>query len=80
MAQRPWGIALNSTERRTQCHLHLHIGKLLPDPPEENFIVVDDGRSKSPSPKTATASGSIRPGAHLHVHPGVAAGELNLEK
>src|ERR1019366_2321677 len=26
----PWGIALNSTERRSQCHLHPHIGQLLP--------------------------------------------------
>src|SRR4051794_11902458 len=22
-----WAIALNSTEKRTQCHLHIHIGK-----------------------------------------------------
>ena len=37
----PWGIALNSTERRTQCHMHLHIGKLLPNLADENFVVVD---------------------------------------
>jgi CDP-diacylglycerol pyrophosphatase len=26
-----WGIAINSEERRSQCQLHAHIGKLLPD-------------------------------------------------
>src|SRR6185503_4845370 len=26
-----WGLAINSLERRTQCHAHIHIGKLRPD-------------------------------------------------
>jgi len=37
----PWGIALNSTEKRTQCHLHFHIGRLLPNITDEDFVVVD---------------------------------------
>ena len=54
----PWGIALNSTERRTQCHIHLHIGKLLP-----NVRTITSSWSISPptfpSPTMAMASGSI---------------------
>jgi len=34
-----WGIACNSPEKRTQCHTHLHIGKLLPGQENEDFTV-----------------------------------------
>src|ERR1051326_7612891 len=35
-----WGVALNSLEKRTQCHLHLHIGKLLENAETDHFAVV----------------------------------------
>jgi diadenosine tetraphosphate (Ap4A) HIT family hydrolase len=35
-----WGIACNSPEKRTQCHTHLHIGKLLPDQENTTFTIV----------------------------------------
>lgn len=34
-----WGIACNSPEKRTQCHTHLHIGKLLPGQENESFVI-----------------------------------------
>ena len=54
----PWGIALNSTERRSQCHMHLHIGKLLPNLADEHFIV-SIGPPIFPSRTMAMVSGSI---------------------
>jgi hypothetical protein len=37
-----WGIAINADSSRTQCHTHLHIGKLLPDVETGDCIVVED--------------------------------------
>src|SRR6266567_35619 len=45
-----WGVALNGTEKRTQCHIHIHIGKLLPDYENDKFVVVDKP-SEIPAPK-----------------------------
>jgi hypothetical protein len=75
----PWGIALNSTERRTQCHLHLHIGRLLPNLPDENFVVVDKP-AEIPVPKDGDGIWIHTADGRLHVHSGVASGELNLER
>jgi diadenosine tetraphosphate (Ap4A) HIT family hydrolase len=44
-----WGIACNSTEKRTQCHTHLHIGKLLPRQEEGSFVVAN-GPADIPDP------------------------------
>jgi hypothetical protein len=35
-----WGIAINSEERRSQCQLHAHIGKLLPDADHSGGLLV----------------------------------------
>lgn len=36
-----WGLAYNGRRVRTQCHTHIHIGKLLPNVETNNFVVVD---------------------------------------
>ncbi len=36
-----WGVAINADYTRTQCHTHVHIGKLLPDVETDTFTAVD---------------------------------------
>lgn len=63
-----WGIAYNGDERRTQCHAHLHIGRLLPDQENDHFTVVD---SAAAIPVPTGAGLWIHPvGGKLHVHMG----------
>ena len=64
-----WGLALNGDLTRTQCHAHLHIGKLLEEIETERVMVVD-----SPADIPAPADGAglwVHPhGGKLHVHLG----------
>src|SRR3954454_6839129 len=36
-----WGVAENSVERRTQCHAHIHIGRLRDGVESDTLTVVD---------------------------------------
>jgi len=74
-----WGIALNSTERRTQCHIHLHIGKLLPGMENDRFVVVD-GPADIPVPKDGDGIWIHPVGGKLHAHTGEPTGELKLQR
>ena len=61
-----WAIASNSPEKRTQCHTHLHIGKLLPGQENEAFTVVD-GPADIPAPSDNGIL--VHPvGGRLHCH------------
>ena len=64
-----WGLAVNGDERRTQCHAHVHIGKVLDTAEAENpaFVVVD-GPAEIPVPKDGTAFWIHSAGNKLHVH------------
>lgn len=53
-----WGVAVNGLQVRTQCHMHIHIGKLLKGVEEGKFVVVSKP-SQIPS----------RPGEGLWIHP-----------
>ncbi|MEO8126430.1 MAG: hypothetical protein ABJF23_06635 [Bryobacteraceae bacterium] len=53
-----WGVAYNGAKVRTQCHTHIHIGKLLNGVEEGKFIVIS-----KPSQIPA------RPGEGLWIHP-----------
>jgi len=53
-----WGVAYNGEMVRTQCHTHLHIGKLIDGIETANFKVVSDP-SQIPAP----------PGEGLWIHP-----------
>ncbi|MDE3166466.1 MAG: hypothetical protein KGN36_11730 [Acidobacteriota bacterium] len=74
-----WGIALNSTEKRSQCHIHLHIGKLLPDAEDANFVVVDRPEDL-PVPPDGEGMWIHPAGARYHAHTHEPAGELKLQK
>ena len=65
-----WGLAYNGDQARTQCHAHIHIGKLLQGVETDNFVVVA-GPAKIPVPKEGTGLW-VHPieGGKLHVHLG----------
>jgi hypothetical protein len=64
-----WGLAVNGDERRTQCHMHIHIGKLLEGVETPNFVEVDE-----PAGIVIPADGAgfwiHQVGSKLHVHAG----------
>ncbi len=62
-----WGIALNADASRTQCHTHMHIGKLLPDVENDAFIVVD-GPPSIPVPPDGGGLWLHPVNGKLHVH------------
>ncbi len=72
-----WGLAVNSDDKRTQCHAHVHIGKLLDGVETLNFTEVAD-----PGGISVPTDGSgfwVHPvGAKLHVHSGEPAAEFVL--
>ena len=72
-----WGIAINGAVRRTQCHLHIHIGKLLDGVETPNFVVVD-GPADFPVPTDGTGFWVHPVAGKLHVHAGEQAAELVL--
>ena len=74
-----WGIALNSLERRSQCHLHLHIGKLLETAETEHFAVVD-GPADIPLPADGGGIWIHPVNGKLHVHTEEDNGELRLQR
>ena len=63
-----WGLAYNGDQSRTQCHAHVHIGKLLQGIETDNFVVVS-GPAQIPVPKNGTGLW-VHPadGGKLHVH------------
>jgi CDP-diacylglycerol pyrophosphatase len=64
-----WGIAMNGDAMRTQCHTHVHIGKLLDGVEIDNFVVVD-GPSAIPVPQDGSGLWIHPAGGKLHVHLG----------
>ena len=53
-----WGVAYNGEKVRTQCHTHVHIGRLMPHIENDKFIVISNP-SQIPAP----------PGEGLWIHP-----------
>lgn len=74
-----WGLAVNSLERRTQCHAHIHIGKVREGVENENFTVVN-GPADIPLPREGDGLFVHPAGGKLHVHTGNDAPELLLER
>jgi diadenosine tetraphosphate (Ap4A) HIT family hydrolase len=63
-----WGVAYNGERTRTQCHVHVHLGRLLPGVESGPFLVVD-----SPAEIPVPASGGLwvhAAGSRYHVHTG----------
>lgn len=68
-----WGLAVNGDLARSQCHAHVHIGKLL-DGVEENDWLFKMGLSRAPGkpPVIVAGPGGIRApdkGAGFWIHP-----------
>lgn len=72
-----WGVAYNGDERRTQCHGHLHIGKVIDDLKDENFTVVA-GPAAIPEPEKGAGLWVHSVSGKLHVHAGEQVNEFNL--
>ncbi|HZT33103.1 MAG TPA: hypothetical protein VFA33_24665 [Bryobacteraceae bacterium] len=64
-----WGLALNGDASRTQCHMHVHIGRLLDGVETPNFVVVD-GPAQIPLPQDGNGLWIHPQGGKLHVHLG----------
>lgn len=72
-----WGIAYNGEEKRTQCHTHLHIGKLLPDQENTRSVTVA-GPADIPAPTDGTGLWVHPVAGKLHVHLGEQVNEFVL--
>jgi len=72
-----WGIAVNSDARRSQCHLHAHIGKLSADAETPDFLLVD-GPAAIPVPYDGSGLLIHPVQGKLHVHTGEDAPETLL--
>lgn len=62
-----WGLAANADSRRSQCHVHVHIGKLQEDVETQEFVVVD-GPADIPVPREGGGIWIHPVGGKLHVH------------
>jgi hypothetical protein len=72
-----WGVAANGDVRRTQCHVHVHIGKLLDNVETSDFLVADDAAG-IPVPQNGAGLWIHPVAGKLHVHLNVEAAELVL--
>jgi diadenosine tetraphosphate (Ap4A) HIT family hydrolase len=78
-----WGLAVNGELARSQCHAHVHIGKLL-DGVEGNDYLYKIGRSRIPgkAPITIAGSDGIKApdkGAAFWIHPAGKGLHLHVE-
>ena len=62
-----WGLAVNGDASRTQCHVHVHIGKLLDDAENRDFVVVN-GPADIPVPQDGAGFWVHPVAGKLHVH------------
>jgi hypothetical protein len=72
-----WGLAFNDDDHRTQCHAHIHIGKLLDGAEKTTFVVVD-GPAQIPVPAGGHGILVHPAGGKLHAHVNLDAPELLL--
>lgn len=73
-----WGIAYNGEERRTQCHTHLHIGKLLPYQESTANTITVESVTEIPAPTDGTGLWIHPVNGKLHVHLGLQVNETVL--
>lgn len=63
-----WGLAYNGDQVRTQCHFHIHIGKLLKGVETDRARVVVNSPAEIPVPKDGSGLWIHPHGKKLHVH------------
>src|SRR5688572_12029747 len=73
-----WGLAVNNLERRTQCHMHIHIDELISGSEDDRFVIVD-GPAQIPLPAEGDGLWVHPVADKLHVHHGNTAPELLLQ-
>ena len=74
-----WGLAINSLELRSQCHMHIHIGKLKAGVEDIHFVTVS-GPADIPLPREGDGMWVHPVAGKLHVHWGNDSPELLLER
>ncbi len=74
-----WGVAYNGVERRTQCHAHVHIGKLVADAEAGQFTVLDSA-ADIVVPKDGTGFWIHEVNGKIHEHSGEQVNEFKLER
>ena len=62
-----WGLAVNGDQSRTQCHAHVHIGKLLENVETEDGVLVN-GPADIPVSRDGSGFWIHPRGDKLHVH------------
>jgi diadenosine tetraphosphate (Ap4A) HIT family hydrolase len=72
-----WGVAYNGEKVRTQCHTHLHIGKLIQGIETERFIVITKP-SEIPAPEGEGVWVHPAGTGKMHVHLGEQTTETTL--
>ena len=75
-----WGIAYNGVERRTQCHAHIHIGKLVKDAETGQNIMVLNSVNDIFVPTDGTGFWIHAVGGKIHEHAGEQVNEFVLER
>ena len=73
-----WALAMNGYDR-SQCHLHIHIGKMKPGSEKGGGLVIDT-LSQIPAPSNGNGVWLHPEGGKLHVHTDEVATEYVLEK
>ena len=74
-----WGLAVNSLENRSQCHMHIHIGKLAAGAEDSRFVQVA-APADIPLPRQDDGIWVHPVSGKLHVHYGDDSPELLLER
>jgi hypothetical protein len=72
-----WGLAVNSLEDRSQCHMHIHIGQLSKGAEDAHFVMVD-GPADIPLPRDGDGIWIHPVGGKLHAHWGDPEAEFRL--
>ncbi len=73
-----WGLAYNGEERRTQCHAHVHIGKLIDDAETGHDFVVVNSASEIQVPTDGSGLWIHAVDGKIHVHAGAQVNETVL--
>lgn len=73
-----WGVAYNGVERRTQCHAHVHIGRLVDDAETGHDFIVVSSPSEIPVPTDGAGFWIHGVDGKIHVHSGAQVNEFVL--
>lgn len=61
-----WAVAYNGDRVRTQCHAHVHVGKLLPGVEAGDFVVISSPAEINPKPGEGVWIHPVAGKMHMH--------------